>query len=430
MIPWASAAMSVWAWSAETLGEQDPGYVEAFWSQPGFAGHDRPGDFGADVVDCEVTVRKTLAAADVLADPRFAGTPGAMRAGFYPPDSVLAVELDGLRGNPLGSRVEIIDGGGAGRALYCNSVVNDALFADATGETGIARFSGVKPGDRIQLDNRGFLAVCHYHRHHVAHDEPGHASLLVDGVPMYPQRPAILASPFVGSAKAATYSGKMLWAQHTHDASVWPGAIVPYDRAVRAALGGEAEQRWCLRFTEHAENLPPMLIGGSGTNSAEARYVDWRGQVEQGLDDLVKWVEHGVQPAATNYRYENSQFALPATAFERGGIQPVVRLTANGGRRADVSQGEPVDLKVDAEVPNGQGFVIMVEWDPEGTGTWVAAEEAIDGTAARVGLHWRHAYAQPGTRIVGVRVTSNRTGNLRATFGQIVNLGRARVVVT
>jgi hypothetical protein len=33
MIPWASAAMSVWAWSADTLDDQDPGYVDAFWTQ-------------------------------------------------------------------------------------------------------------------------------------------------------------------------------------------------------------------------------------------------------------------------------------------------------------------------------------------------------------------------------------------------------------
>jgi hypothetical protein len=374
-------------------------------------------------------VRRALSAADVLADARFAGTPGAMRAGFYPADAVLAVEVDGLRGNPLGARVEIVDGAGAGRALYCNSFVDDVLFADAAGETGIIRFAGVLPGDRIRLDNRAFLAFCHYHRHHVAFDEPGYASLLVDGVPMYPQRPAILGSAFVGSAKAATYTGKMLWAQHTHDASVWPGAIVPYDRAVREALGDDAAQRWCLRYTEHAENLPPVMIGGSGTSSALARFVDWRGQVEQGLADVVDWVERGATPAATHYRYEDSRLVLPATAAERGGIQPVVTLTANGGSRADVERGEPVDLEVDAGVADGQGFVILVEWDPEGTGTWIPAEVALDGTATHVTRRLEHAYAEPGMRIAGVRVTSHRTGDVEATFGRIVNLAQARVVV-
>jgi hypothetical protein len=82
MIPYASAPMSVWAWSADTLDEQDPGYVDAFWSQPGFAGHDRAEDYADDLVDAAVTVLRVYSAADVLADTRFDGSPGAMRAGF------------------------------------------------------------------------------------------------------------------------------------------------------------------------------------------------------------------------------------------------------------------------------------------------------------------------------------------------------------
>ena len=102
---------------------------------------------------------------------------------------------------------------------------------------------------------------------------------------------------------------------------------------MRENLGDEAEQRWALRYVEYGENLPPMLIGGSGTSSAYARFVDWRGQVEQGIEDVIEWVEHDVAPATTAFRYEQSRLTLPDTAAERGGIQPVVRLTANGSSR-------------------------------------------------------------------------------------------------
>jgi hypothetical protein len=107
----------------------------------------------------------------------------------------------------------------------------------------------------------------------------------------------------------------------------------------------------------------------------------------------------------------------------------VVRLTADGGSRADVERGAPVALEVDAGVADGQGFVILVEWDPEGTGTWVPADAVLDGTVPHVTQRLQHAYAEPGMRIAGVRVTSHRTGDVDATFGRIVNLGRARVVV-
>ncbi|HEX5587224.1 MAG TPA: hypothetical protein VFZ17_07955 [Acidimicrobiia bacterium] len=430
MIPWASAAMSVWAWSAEDLATQDPGYTEAFWSEAGFAGHDRPSDFADDLMNGEVTVVRTWAASDVLADARFAGTPGSMRAGFYPADAVLAVEVEGVRGKPLGARVEIVDGAGAGRVLYCNSYVDSILFADATGETGIVRFQGVEAGDTIRLDNRAFLAFGHYYRHHVAFVDPQYEPLIIDGAPVYPQRQEIFASSFVGAPRPASYAGKMLWSQHTHDASVWPGAIVPYDHAVRENLGDEAADRWALRYVEYGENLPPIMIGGTGTSSGFARFIDWRGQVEQGIEDVIEWVEHDVVPASTSYRYEQGRLTLPDTAAERGGIQPVVRLTANGSSRAEIALGEAVELEVHAEVPDGQGTLILLEWDPEGTGTYVSAEPALDGTTAKTVTRLSYTYATRGTHLAGVRVTAHRTGDVNSEFARVINLGRARVVVT
>ena len=51
--------------------------------------------------------------------------------------------------------------------------------------------------------------------------------------------------------------------------------------------------------------------------------------IEQSLRDLVAWVEDAVVPAGTSYTFRDGKVTLPATAAERGGIQPVVRATAN-----------------------------------------------------------------------------------------------------
>ena len=120
---------------------------------------------------------------------------------------------------------------------------------------------------------------------------------------------------------------------------------------------------------------------------------------------------------------------MPDDAAARGGIQPVVRLTADGAGRADVAPDAPVELTVEAEVPSGQGTVTHVEWDIEGTGTWVATPSQPDGTSARLVTTMVHRYPRPGTYFAGVRITSHREGEVDATFGRVTNLARARVVV-
>ena len=50
-------------------------------------------------------------------------------------------------------------------------------------------------------------------------------------------------------------------------------------------------------------------------------------------------------PRSTNYHMDDSaQVVVAKTAAERGSIQPVVTLTANGKERADVKVGQPVTL--------------------------------------------------------------------------------------
>jgi hypothetical protein len=150
--------------------------------------------------------------------------------------------------------------------------------------------------------------------------------------------------------------------------------------------------------------------------------------IEQGLVDLCRWVEEGVAPPSTSYEYADGQVTLPATAAQRGGIQPVVDVTVNGAVRAEVAVGEPVTLEVRTEVPPGAGSVVAVEWDFDGWGSFPFAHE-VDGTQASVVRSTTHAYDRPGTYFVTARVRSHRDGDLEARFRRVENLASARVVV-
>ncbi|MCU1346318.1 MAG: hypothetical protein JWL70_2584, partial [Acidimicrobiia bacterium] len=151
--------------------------------------------------------------------------------------------------------------------------------------------------------------------------------------------------------------------------------------------------------------------------------------IEQSLQDLVDWVEHGIKPAANSYQYHDGLVTLPDTAAERGGIQPVVHVTANGGKRAEVAAGEPVTLRLEAEVPPGAGTLVLAEWDFDGSGSFPFRHQEVDGSAAKADVTTTHTFDRPGTYYVTARVESHRDGDTNARSRRIPNLAQARVVV-
>src|SRR3546814_9562680 len=62
-------------------------------------------------------------------------------------------------------------------------------------------------------------------------------------------------------------------------------------------------------------------------------------------------------------------------------MQPVVSASIDGKARAEVAVGDEFTLSAAAEVPAGQGTIVAVEWDFDGTGRFPVAEEGVDGTA-------------------------------------------------
>jgi hypothetical protein len=430
----------IWLWTsiADMVVDQDPTYFVDFWNKPGYVGHDHPEYVRPDLIDTDATVRRVLTPQDLMTDPAFAGEEfttvrnlamimAAMSGDFSLP---VAVELEGVgSGYRLGAGVRVVTGAAAGRQLYASGVVGDVFSCDGPGEANIERFRGVEVGDTVRVENAKFLAFCYFARHHIMDDEQ-FDSLRVDGQPIFPQHPVPLMSPLMGVSYSGEFPGKLMWIHHTHDASLWPPQGVIYQRAVAAAQGDAADDHFCIRWTENAEHMPPFLIPAPANRAASTWLIDSMPVVEQGLVDLVDWVEQGVRPTPTVFSYSDGHVTLPATAAERGGIQPVVAVTANGGARAEVAVGEPVLVEVTAEVPPGAGGIVLVEWDFDGTGSYPERVSGLDGTATSIAESVTHTFDAPGTYFVTARVSSHRNGDVSAAHRKVPNLAQARVVVT
>jgi hypothetical protein len=431
----------MWLWTsiAEMLYEEDPSYFDDFWTTPGYVGHDLPAAVADDLIDVTLPVTRVLYLKDLVESPDFAGPEyakvrtiaGLMASAAHMADVPLAVQVkDVPPGYRLGAGLSPTSGKAAGRQLYCMMFAEDVFFCDGRAEANLLRFDGVEAGDDIHVDNRKFLAFCYFARHHVMSDVQ-FDSLRVDGVPVYPQHPVPVMSPLMGNSYSGQFEGKLLWVHHTHDASLWPPQGVIYESAVVGAQGAAgAEDRFRLRWSEHAEHVPPMMISPAQGRAANTWLIDYQPIIEQSLSDLTDWVEHGTAPSPTTYTYENGKVSLPASASERGGIQPVVEVSGNGVACAHVAVGEAVALEVRAEVPAGAGTIVGVQWDFDGAGAFPFRHDGVDGSAAEVKLSTTHTYEAPGTYFATALVHSHREGDTAATSRRIPNLGQVRIIVS
>ncbi len=429
----------LWLWSsmAERISREDR-YFARFWTEPGHVGFDQPELLQADLIDTQTTVTRVLTANDLandeqFAEPRFAGLRmlatvfGTMQNAM---DSPLVIQLGDTSGGYLpGAGVRFLDGDAAGRQLYCMSGVGNSLLLDGEGEASNLRLTGVQPGDRVQFDNRAFLAYCYYTRHHIW-ESLGAEQFRLRGLPIYEQYQQPELSPFMGVRHTGRFDGKMLWIQHTHDSSLWPSQGLGMKNNIEREVGAtRSRQCFRLRWLENAEHVPPFMAAAPPDRANNTWLVDYGPHIEQSLADLTAWVEDGVEPAETSFDLGDGQIILSPSAKERGGIQPVVQVTANGAKKAEIRAGTPVNLELHAEVPPGAGTVISVKWDLDGSGAYPVTQE-VDGQSAELTLSLEWTYAKPGTYFPTALVQSHRDGDIDATSRRIPNLDAARVVVT
>lgn len=413
----------------------DPTYFEEFWTEPGYLGSSTSPSLHRDRVQHATTVVATITAAEAADLGLAIGyQPGQARGGVDTAwrgaeaasavpvavrlSSVPAVEI-------LGADLLVTSGLAAGARLGLVDLIDDlAVFGPGDPD----QLLRLRAGDAVEIDNTGFLAAQTYHRHQVPTSdfavwdqfrEP-------DGRPTYPQRPLILGPLFAaaaaGTVQTGRFDGKMIVVASLLDREALPWQADWYRTKVREHLGDATNEHFRLWYVDNA------LHGDDEIQEHPTHTVSYLGVLHQALRDLSRWVENDVAPpGSTTYDVVDGQVVVPPDALTRAGVQPVVSLTANGASRAEVAVGEAVTLHARAAAPAGGGSVIQVEWDLDGSGSFVASEIAAN---PQVDVEQRRSFASPGTYFVTVRVVAQRDGDRATPYARLQNLARVRVVVS
>lgn len=427
---------------ADYIPLMDPTYVTDFWTKRGYLGHDDPfGDLKRARIQYNTTVTAVTPASpqpasgefpcDVTSGPAY----NACEAGQYvvglPPR---VFQLAGLPpGDLTGADVDITSGPGTGKSFHMMVVNQSTNTITAGGDSDPKAFSSLQPGDHVRIDNSLLLAIETYHRHQVpspAEHEYVWNQFVHNGKPIYPQRKVLVGpTAFHNAAGAHDFTGKihgkMIVMQTLLDSDAYPWPADWY-RRFKIDPAGESKN-FRLWFYDNANH----------TSTVDAHRVSYIGELEQAFRDISAWVEKRVPPPrSTTYKMVHNQIVLPPTAAQRGSIQPVVDLTADGGATAHVAVGQPVTFKATIQVPPRTGKVVNAEWDFDGTGNFQTATcTQCNGTKETVTLSATHTYSQSGTFFAGVRGTSQRDGDTNTSQNQIssydfiYNLGRVRIIV-
>ena len=413
-------APAMFAWDIGTFAQFDPTYFDDFWSLLGYLGGD--GALDDALIEQRTRVTRVVTQRELAA----AGGGAAFAQSADAPVGIVIAGVDPERS--LGLGMTFLDGDAAGRELFCVGHAGDVLTSTAVNGPV---FDGVRVGDEVLVDNRKWLAFCSLHRHQVDRQLAESRAFRCAGEPVYPQRPlfpmARMHSITRTQPHTGVFAGKMIIVNHMLDDYAWPNGAIFYANLVRARLAGAVDDQFRLWFVDHATHIPVSMLAPT----ERARLLDVQGCTQQAVRDLIAWVEDGVAPpASTGYTIDDDcGVHLEGAPDERRGIQPIVTARANGATRAEVNAGDVVHFDAIAETPPGGGTIVSAEWDFEGTGDFLDADDTVDGTSPTAYVTTTHSFARAGTYFPAVRVTAHRDGRRDATTRRLPNLGRVRVVV-
>jgi len=419
----------------------DQSYFTDFWTKPGYLGHDHPDQFTGARMQFAGTVGSVLTAADaarahINIDASRETQKGGVDTAFKIPEGAEGARIAGVRLSEtppaipfLGGDLIVSSGAASGKRLPLARIVGDVAVLGVA-DQDVARL--IKPGDQVQVDNSGFLAMETYHRHQVPD-----LSYKVwdqfrkpDGTPLYPQRRMLLGPRFVaatgGSVETGKWTGKMIMLESLWDREALPWQADWYRGQVRSYQGAKTDQNFRVWYTDHAVHgdFDPKSM-----NEDPNRIVSYVPVLQQALRDLSDWVEKGIAPpASTGYSVVDGQVRIAATAAARRGVQPVVTLLADGRDRADIGAGQPVRFSGTIVVPPGAGTITAADWDFDGSGAFAQNTPVAPGLRSAT-VTMTHRFGAPGTYFVALRGTSQRRGDRATPYTQIRNLGRVRVVV-
>lgn len=450
------------AWFAEAIGRtddgslpvlepmikaMDPQYFQDFWTIPGYA--DGKPDSGArrDRLQFDGIAKSVILPEAGRASSENGGIGADGRNGVDTAWQKMmsdakggAIELETVPAGDLylkGCKIHIESGKAKGKVLLLDHITEHwLLLGSCYGTDDIpAVLSLIQPGDKIRLDNSDYIAIQSYYRHQVPDQKSFHAWDQFrdpDGKPTLPQRrllPASMMTGTGGTVQNGNFRGKVIALCAMMDESSCPWCGDWYRQTVIEAKGSDKDFR--LYYMDRC-------MHGDLSTLVSSRTVNYVGALHQALLDVAAWVERGIEPPETTaYRLRDGQILLPASARERGGIQSVVELLANGSACAHVKVNEPVHFTAKAEVPEGCGSVTRIAYcfsdsaeliDPEAYAEEGAiTHSAADGVSDVVRSETTHTYDKPGVYFASACAAASRIPG--DPYTQILNLGRARIIV-
>ncbi|MFB4419749.1 PKD domain-containing protein [Streptomyces sp. QL37] len=413
----------------------DPGYFEEFWTTPGYLGADPESAIHRERVRFDSTVSEVLFRRDrpdlghfgEQGETAHGGVDEAFKGAAGDPDTVVALRLtSGAGPETLGAELSVTNGEARGAKLRLKGFLGNLAVVDMPDLD--PALSVLRAGDTVHVDNSNFLAAQTYHRHQVPGPEYPVWDQFRDteGTPIPPQRPFQLAPMFTigaaGSLPTGQISGKMIVVSCLLDREAFPWQADWYRTKVTEHLGEAADDNLRLWYVDNA------LHADSERQEHPTHTVSYLGVLHEALRSLADWVEKDIPPAAdSRYGISDGQIVVPDSAADRGGVQPVVHITAGGGQRVDIPAGTSVLVKVTAETPPGVGRIVRIQWDMDGDGTYEIDE--VTEPSNRLTLERHHTYTAPGTHFVTARVSAQRDADPETPFARIDNLARARIVV-
>ena len=418
----------------------DPTYFTDFWTKPGYLGRDHPERFEGARMQFESQVGQVLTAGEaarqrINLDASAGDARGGVDNAFKIPEGAEGARVAAFRlaGTPpklpfLGGDLVVLSGAAKGLRLPLARIVGDIAVLGVADQDMARKLAA---GDQVRIDNSNFLAMESYHRHQV----PGRDFKVwdqfrkPDGTPLYPQRPFLIGPAFVqataGSLQTGRVQGKVIVVASLWDREAMPWQADWYRHRVAEYLGPRTDANFRLWYTDHA------LHGDAKEQVSEdpTRIVNYVPVLNQALRDLADWVEKGKVPArSTQYTIDDGQVKVPASAAERHGLQPVVALTVNGGKKVEARVGQPVTFRGTIAVPPGAGAVVSAAWDFDSKGAF--PEAAPVGKGARTAtVSATHSFAAPGTYFVALKGAAQRQGSDATPYTVIANIDRVRVVV-
>jgi hypothetical protein len=394
----------------------DPTYEEDFWTKPGYAGVNPPNYLKAAHVDGWATITGITrdAAGTPIAlqfDPATVPKLGSIGDNYleffvYGPDGKTRI-IDPKRvvGTPTDQEPRFSLGGKLDPATATLALTGTRF--DTFGGNGkpIANnpilLNALRVGGKIRINNNFILAMYFYPRYS---NIPGVRSYdqyrNADGSPKYPQRKdlGVLAWAQYRTIGARLETGdiktKTMIIEGRSDNLSWPIINSSYAEMIRRRLGA-AKADQMMRFYMH-DNGRHALGGGEP------------GIFQQSVQDLMAWAEKGIAPPpSTSYTIRNGQVIPPDNAAERGGLQPVMSLTANGTSRATVGVNQPVALAAKLEMPPKTGQIVQYGWTIDGKADPMTV---VDKPQTLVEVSRTMTFDKPGSYLVRLTVNGQRDG--------------------